>query len=197
MAELCGGLPLAIVTMAGSMRGERSIHAWRNAYAELKERVSGNDGMGDGDVYKVLKYSFDLLKRNHHSQSNEFNTFQRYFLHCVLYPEDKEIKREHLVREFISGGLDERMTRRAQIELGHSVLDKLVNVCLLESSVGRDVFGGPMECVKMHDLVRSMALKICGGKYMVRAGGDLKEIPKEAQWAKDLEKVYGKWHKEN
>ncbi|KAG6388532.1 hypothetical protein SASPL_149960 [Salvia splendens] len=37
----------------------------------------------------------------------------------------------------------------------------------------------------MHDLLRSMALKICEGKYMVRAG----EIPKEAEWAKDLEKV--------
>ncbi|KAG6390546.1 hypothetical protein SASPL_148284 [Salvia splendens] len=42
----------------------------------------------------------------------------------------------------------------------------------------------------MHDLVRVMTLKICEGKYMVRAGDwSLKEIPKEAEWAKDLEKV--------
>ncbi|KAG6390531.1 hypothetical protein SASPL_148269 [Salvia splendens] len=186
VAKLCGGLPLAIVTVAGSMRGERDIHTWRNAYVELTERASGNDGMGDGDVYKVLKYSFDRLNRNHHSQGNEFNTLQHCFLHCALYPEDKKINRERLVREFISGGLvDKRKTRRAQVVQGHSILNKLVNVCLLESCVGP----GPTECVKMHDLVRSMALKICEGKYMVKAGGDLKKIPKEAEWAKDLEKV--------
>ncbi|KAG6388540.1 hypothetical protein SASPL_149968 [Salvia splendens] len=183
VAKLCGGLPLAIATVAGGMRGERAIHTWRNAYAELKERVSRNDGMGYGDVYKVLKYSFDRLNRNHHSQSNEFNALQHCFLHCALYPEDEEIIRESLVREFISGGLvDERKTRRAQIEQGHSILDRLVNVCLLESC--------HTERVKMHDLLRSMALKICEGKYMVRAGDkSLKEIPKEEEWAKDLEKV--------
>ncbi|KAG6388536.1 hypothetical protein SASPL_149964 [Salvia splendens] len=187
VAELCGGLPLGIVTVAGSMRGERAIHTWRNAYEELTERVSGNDGMGEGDVYKVLRYSFDRLKRNRHSQTNEFNTLQHCFLHCALYPEDKEITRERLVREFVSGRLvDERKTRRMQVEQGHSILDKLVNVCLLESCVGP----GSTECVKMHDLVRGMALKICEGKYMVRAGDwSLKEIPKEVEWAKDLEKV--------
>ncbi|KAG6390527.1 hypothetical protein SASPL_148265 [Salvia splendens] len=187
VAKLCGGLPLAIVMVAGSMRGERDIHTWRNAYVELTECVSGNDGMGDGDVYKVLKYSFDRLNWNHHSQGNEFNTLQHCFLHCALYPEDKHMNGERLVREFISGGLvDERKTRRAQVEHGHSILNKLVNVCLLESCVGP----GSTERVKMHDLVRSMALKICEGKYMVRAGNEsLNEIPKESEWAKDLEKV--------
>ncbi|KAG6390522.1 hypothetical protein SASPL_148260 [Salvia splendens] len=68
VAKLCGGRPLGIVTVAGSMRGERDIHTWRNAYVELTERVSRNDVMGDGDVYKVLKYSFDRLNRNHRSQ---------------------------------------------------------------------------------------------------------------------------------
>ncbi|XP_047959972.1 disease resistance protein SUMM2-like [Salvia hispanica] len=179
VAKLCAGLPLAIVTVAGSMRGETAIHTWEDAYVELRERVSGNGGMGDGNVYKVLKYSFDRLNRNHQSQRNDFNTLQHCFLHCVLYPEDEEITRDRLVREFISGGLlNERKTRRAQVQKGHSILDKLVNVCLLK------------RCVKMHDLVRSMALKICEGKYMVRAGDwSLKEIPKEAEWAKDLEKV--------
>ncbi|KAG6390528.1 hypothetical protein SASPL_148266 [Salvia splendens] len=187
VAKLCGGLPLAIVTVAGSMRGERDIHTWRNAYVELAERVSGNDGMGDGDVYKVLKYSFDRLNRNHNSQGNEFNTLQHCFLYCTLYPEDTEISRKYLVREFISEGLvEERKTRRAQIEQGHSILNKLVNVCLLESCVGP----ASTECVKMHDLVRSMAFKICEGKYMVRAGDfTLNVISKESEWAKDLEKV--------
>ncbi|XP_042034861.1 probable disease resistance protein At4g27220 [Salvia splendens] len=190
VAELCGGLPLAIVTVAGSMRRERAIHTWRTAYAELKERVSGIDDMGVGKVYNVLKYSFDRLNGNCPSQGNEFNTLQHCFLHCALYPEDKEFTKDFLVREFISVGLvEERKTRREQVEQGHSVLDKLLNVCLLESCAGPSRFD-PTECVKMHDLLRSMALNICEGKYKVRASDkSLREIPKEAEWEKDLEKV--------
>ncbi|XP_047941199.1 probable disease resistance protein At4g27220 [Salvia hispanica] len=170
VAKLCGGLPLGIITMAGGMRGKTTIHAWKNAFVELRDRVSGKDGMGEDDVFRILKYSFDQLQKNY--QSNEFNTLQRCFLYCLLYPEDYQIHREDLVRKFISEGLvDQRKSRRAKINQGHCILDRLVNVCLLESCVG-------YECVKMHDLVRVMALKIVEGVYMVRAGEkSLMEIP--------------------
>ncbi|XP_057795707.1 probable disease resistance protein At4g27220 [Salvia miltiorrhiza] len=185
VAKLCDGLPLGIISVAGSMRGETSIHTWTNALAELKECVVGQDGEGEDEVFKVLKYSFDQLNRTHQSLRNEFNTLQLCFLYCSLYPEDYQILKEDLVRKFICEGLmDQRKSRRGQIHQGHSILDKLVNVCLLESGV---IFE---EYVKMHDLVRGMALKICEGKYMVRAGKySLIEIPDEHEWTNGLEKV--------
>ncbi|KAH6801137.1 hypothetical protein C2S52_001601 [Perilla frutescens var. hirtella] len=192
MARLCDGLPLGIIALAGSMRGAREtdIHTWRNALVELKESVMGQDDMGEEvEVFKVLKYSFDQLKAHHQSRGNRlFNLFQLCFLYCSLYPEDQEIQKEELVRKFISEGLlDRRDSRRAQADQGHYILNKLVNISLLESSVER--FEG-YECLKMHDLVRGMALKINRGKYMVRAGDkSLKEIPKEEEWTKDLEKM--------
>ncbi|PIN24603.1 hypothetical protein CDL12_02666 [Handroanthus impetiginosus] len=41
----------------------------------------------------------------------------------------------------------------------------------------------------MHDLVRSMSLKITKGKNVVISGFDLKEIPNEGEWTKDPEKL--------
>ncbi|KAL7153171.1 hypothetical protein ABFS83_04G147800 [Erythranthe nasuta] len=188
MVKMCDGLPLGIITVAGSMRGVTAVHAWRDAMEELQESATGNDRM-DVKVFKVLKYSFDQLDPNHRRQRNEdgYTKLQHCFLYCALYPEDEEIPREELVRRFISEELvDKRKRMKAQIDKGHTILDKLVNVCLLERTRDYD----DRDCVKMHDLVRSMALKITEGKHMVKAGQyGLKEIPNEEVWTKDLEKV--------
>ncbi|KAK6153471.1 hypothetical protein DH2020_013110 [Rehmannia glutinosa] len=45
MMKVCDGLPLGIVTVAGSMKGETAIHVWRNALAELQKSVMGQDEM--------------------------------------------------------------------------------------------------------------------------------------------------------
>ncbi|KAL9170523.1 hypothetical protein ABFS82_04G150000 [Erythranthe guttata] len=176
MVKMCDGLPLGIITVAGSMRGVTEVHAWRDAMEELQESATGNDRM-DVKVFKVLKYSFDQLD----------SVLQHCFLYCALYPEDWDISREELVRRFITEELVEKRKRmKAQIDKGHTILDKLVSVCLLERTRDDD----DRDCVKMHDLVRSMALKITEGKTMVKAGGyRLKEIPNEEVWTKDLEKV--------
>nr|GMC55563.1 probable disease resistance protein At1g12290 isoform X2 [Ipomoea batatas] len=62
------------------------------------------------------------------------------------------------------------------IDEGHSILKKLVDVFLLE--------GGEWY-VKMHDLMREMALKI--SKFMVKF--ELVEIPEEKHWTVELERV--------
>nr|GMC47078.1 probable disease resistance protein At1g12290 isoform X2 [Ipomoea batatas] len=62
------------------------------------------------------------------------------------------------------------------IDRGHSILKKLVDVFLLE---GEEMY------VKMHDLMREMALKI--SKFMVKF--ELVEIPEEKHWTVELERV--------
>lgn len=186
MVKMCDGLPLGIITLAGSMRGETAIHVWRNALTELKKSFMGQDEMED-QVYKVLKYSFDRLLPNHHQRGKRsgYTNLQRCFLYCALYPEDCKIPRNELVRKFISEEMvDTTKSMKAQQNEGHSMLDKLVKTCLLESS--RNQIDG--DSVRMHDLMRAMALKITEGKTMVIAGHcSLKEILNEEEWSEDLE----------
>ncbi|XP_042036571.1 probable disease resistance protein At4g27220 [Salvia splendens] len=118
VSKLCDGLPLGIITIAASMRGETMIHTWTNVLAELNECVMGQDNMGEvAEVINVLKYSFDRLNVNNYSQGNGLNTLQRCLLYCTLYPEDCEICREHLVRKFISEGLLHRRKSRRMHDL--------------------------------------------------------------------------------
>ncbi|PIN22616.1 Apoptotic ATPase [Handroanthus impetiginosus] len=171
MVKVCGGLPLGIIVLAGSMRGETSIHVWRNEMEKLRDPNMVQDDKED-EVFKILKYSFDGLDLNH----------QLCFLYCSLYPEDFSIYKAKLVKRFISEELvDIRKSTQSQLDQGYSILNKLVKVCLLESVSELSV--------KMHDLVRAMALKITKRKYMVISRFSLKETPSEGEWIKDLEKV--------
>ncbi|PIN26660.1 hypothetical protein CDL12_00593 [Handroanthus impetiginosus] len=81
MVKICDGLPLGIIALAGSMRGETSVHVWRNELEKLRDPNMVRDDQ-EHEVFKVLNYSFARLDLNH----------QLCFLHCSLYPEDSSIQ---------------------------------------------------------------------------------------------------------
>ncbi|KAI3456974.1 hypothetical protein Pfo_013637 [Paulownia fortunei] len=176
VAKRCGGLPLGIITMARSMRGVTDIHEWKDALEELKESSMGQDNM-ESEVLPILLCSFYRLGNP---------KLQRCFLYCSLYPEDHEIPRDELINKFIMEELmDRRSSRQAEFDQGHAILNKLENGCLLLRSQHS-------EGVKMHDLIREMALWITreeNPRFMVKAGLQLKEIPAGQDWKEDLDKV--------
>ncbi|KAL7114973.1 hypothetical protein ACP275_04G154700 [Erythranthe tilingii] len=177
MAEMCDGLPLSIITLAGSMRGETVIQAWGDAMEELRKSVMGGNDDMDDKVLKIIKFSIDRLDP----------ILSLCFLCCSLYPQDHKIPRSELIKNFIlEEFVDEKTSMKSQFEKGHSILDKLVSLPLLESTRVVD------ECdsVKMHDLVRTVALEITEGKTKVIGGHCvLKRIPNEELWSKDLETI--------
>ncbi|GLT37197.1 hypothetical protein SLA2020_115300 [Shorea laevis] len=68
---------------------------------------------------------------------------------------------------------------------GNAILNRLLNCCLLEEA-------NEKACVKMHDVVRDMALRIKStgpSRFMVKAGMRLRKTPDEDEWNEDLDKV--------
>ncbi|KAL2528940.1 putative disease resistance protein [Forsythia ovata] len=164
MTKRYRGLPLALVTLAGSMRGMADIHKWRDASEELDESCMGQADMENG-VLPILVYAFNRLKDP---------KLKSCFLYCSLYPEDYDIPRDELIANFISKELmDTRSSRRAEFDQGYAILNKLEKACLVEIWTDREV-------VRMHDLIRDMALTITkhNPRYMVKARLELTEIPK-------------------
>ncbi|KMT13041.1 hypothetical protein BVRB_4g087550 [Beta vulgaris subsp. vulgaris] len=177
VAKECGGLQLAITTMACCMRDIVDIHEWKNVLKELKD-VCGQVDMED-DVLRVLQYSYDRLNDK---------LVQNCFLTCILYYEDEKIKRTTLIDLWINEGLlDEMESMDEQVNKGYSVLNKLVNWCLLQSTFDLD----EEECVKMHDLIRDMAVMITkeSPRFIAKSGLMMQHVPKDEQWSKDLKKV--------
>ncbi|XP_059288431.1 probable disease resistance protein At4g27220, partial [Lycium ferocissimum] len=177
MTKKCDGLPLGLITMAASMRGVNDVFEWRDAFEEFTESCMQMESMNN-EVFSVLRFSYNRLRDSR---------LQKCFLYCCLFPEDFKIKRDELIRLFIVEGLlDKRNSRGAEFDQGHAVLNKLERACLLES-----FYEGERTCVRMHDLVRQMALHVARDefKWMVKAGAQLREIPGEQEWSEDLDKV--------
>ncbi|EOY13641.1 LRR and NB-ARC domains-containing disease resistance protein, putative [Theobroma cacao] len=174
VADECACLPLAIVTIAVSMRGVVDINEWSCALEELRESIKGLNEMDK--VLERLKFSFTRLKDE---------KLQCCLQYCALYPEDFAIERTELIRHLIAEGIiEEKKSRQAEFNKGHAMLNKLENACLLERVIRWDTI-----YVKMHDLIRDMAINITSEKHLVESGRQLKELPDTKKWMKDLERI--------
>ncbi|KAL3748402.1 hypothetical protein ACJRO7_009616 [Eucalyptus globulus] len=166
----CAGLPLAVITVARSMRGVTDEFEWTNCLEKLRE-----SDMGQTDMEKVLKkleFSYNLLGDH---------AVQQCFLSCAFYPEDELIDKFKLIELFIDQGLiGQSNTREKQYARGLTILNKLEDACLLENHEGK---------MKMHDLIRDMALHIMSATSIVKARKQLRTIPPEEHWTDALEKV--------
>ncbi|XP_031374298.1 disease resistance protein At4g27190-like [Punica granatum] len=173
----CGGLPLAIVVMAGSMRGVDSDHGWEDALEKLKQPETLQEDMAAG-VFPILQHSYNHLDAKK----------QQFLLRFALYPEDAAVLREELIEFYIDEGVICGDSRWKMYNEGHRILDELDKASLLES---RNVPGSRGTMVRMHDVLRDMALYImhANGPCMVRAGLSLKDVPDEDEWIPNLHKV--------
>jgi len=179
IARECAGLPLGIITIAGTMRAVVDICEWKNALEELEESKVRKDDM-EPDVFHRLRFSY-----NHLSDS----AMQQCFLYCALFPKDFEIPREDLIAYLIDNGVIEELnSREAEFNKGHSMLNKLEDVCLLESA--KKMFDD-CRSVKMNGLIRDMAIQIQqeNSQGMFKADSQLKELPDAKGWTENFTRV--------
>ncbi|KAI9377007.1 hypothetical protein POPTR_019G014312v4 [Populus trichocarpa] len=189
VAKECAGLPLGIITMAGSLRGVDDLHEWRNTLKKLRESEFRDM---DEKVFKLLRLSYDRLGNL---------ALQQCLLYCALFPEDYRIKRKRLIGYLIDEGIIKRRSRGDAFDKGHTMLNRLENVCLLESAKMNyddsrrvkmhDMYYDDCRRVKMHDLIRDMAIQILleNSQGMVKAGAQLKELPDAEEWTENLTMV--------
>ena len=179
LVKECAGLPLGIIILAVSMRGNDDIHEWRNALEEIRGGECWNGDMEFCEVFHVLKLSYDKLNDP---------IVQECLLYCSLFPEDELIERDKLIEYFIVEKLiNGRSSRQSEFDKGHAILNKLECACLLEGQIGED----GKKYVKMHDVVRDMAIIIgrANSRFLVQAGMRLTDIPDEKKWSEDLVRV--------
>ncbi|GLU05990.1 hypothetical protein SLE2022_230600 [Rubroshorea leprosula] len=182
----CAGLPLAIVVIAGSMRGVDDVNVWRNALAELRDRVKSVKDSND-EIFNRLRFSFDRL---------DSLEVKNCFLYCSFFKEDYVFSRRELIECWIDEGIifDGLPSREAAYDRGHAIIDRLEKNFLLEKDYRTVGLGGSAMSIpgaKMHDVVRDMAIISIGPEfgYMIKAGMNLVELPDEHGWVKDPKKL--------
>ncbi|XP_022641649.1 probable disease resistance protein At1g15890 [Vigna radiata var. radiata] len=148
ISKECKGLPIAIEIIASSLKGTLPLEEWDLALKSLQKSMHVHyDDESLRKIYTCLKYSYDNMKDQ---------TTKKLFLLCSMFREDEEISEELLVRLAKGATLIEKIDDDDSYdECGKKVIVakyKLIDSCLLlNCKSGR---------VKMHDLVREMALWI-------------------------------------
>ncbi|PIA34027.1 hypothetical protein AQUCO_03900137v1 [Aquilegia coerulea] len=164
VAEKCHGVPLVLITIGASMASKTNPREWKRAISELNKSAAKFPGM-EKRVFHLLKFSYDKLPSA---------TDQVCFLFCALYPEDESIYIPILINKWIGMGyIGDFEDFEEAVNIGHGIIGTLKRTCLLEN-------GDNDESVKMHDVIRELALWVAGrdeGKVIVKSGYNLKEFP--------------------
>ncbi|XP_022724510.1 probable disease resistance protein At1g12280 isoform X2 [Durio zibethinus] len=172
LAKECGGLPLALVTIARAMACKNKVEEWKDAI-EVCRRSSASvfPEMGE-EVYPLLKFSFDSLPND---------MFRTCLLYCSLFSEDYPIDKEKLIDFWIGEGfLDGHGNTSLARNQGHQMIGSLLHACLLEEI---NEFR-----IKMHDVIRDMSLWIAceceeeKWRFFVQAGYQLTKLPEVQNW---------------
>ncbi|CAL5419960.1 unnamed protein product [Camellia sinensis] len=166
VADECGCLPIAIVTVARALK-DKDRHSWNSALLQLRKSMVKNIRGVEEKVFKSLELSYNFLG------SREI---KECFLLCSLYAEDFNIPIEDLVRYGVGIELFEAIdsVKEARDRV-HAFVDELKKGYLLMDGEG----GG---CVKMHDVVRDVTISIASREehsFMVRCDEALKEWPEK------------------
>ncbi|XP_062087287.1 probable disease resistance protein At4g27220 [Humulus lupulus] len=182
VAGECKGLPIALVAVAKAL-GDKDINEWNSALERLErsEPVNGDD---DYTVFNCIKLSYDFLGRLE----------KACFLVCCLFPEDHNIAKEEIARYGMGIGLFQNNIDSIEKARGEAdtIAKKLIASGLL-------LHGDKKEQVKMHDVIRDVAILITSSDpfwlsssgndhqhyvFMVEAGSGKRDWPRRESYEK-------------
>ncbi|KAB2060029.1 hypothetical protein ES319_A11G349800v1 [Gossypium barbadense] len=144
--ERCGGVPLAIRTIAGTLSLKKTVNEWHS----FKEIELAKISQIEGDILPTLKLSFDHLPSH----------LKHCFAYCRLYPKDHEIDVRTLVQFWIAQGFVKQLNPSQSLEeIGFGYFKDLVERSFFQELV--EYGNGDMIC-KMHDLMHDLAESVAG-----------------------------------
>ncbi|KAH9687030.1 Disease resistance protein [Citrus sinensis] len=166
IVERCGGLPVALITLAKALKNER-LDTWKDVLNQLRSSNAKEiDGM-ERNVYISIKLSYDLLG------SKEAKSL---FLLCGLFSEGHAIPVSSLLRHGMGMGYFKNVyTLEEARSRVHTLIGKLKSSCLL-------LDGDTEAKVKMHDVIHAVAVSIAEEELMFN-------IPNVADLEKKMEET--------
>ncbi|XP_031127787.1 disease resistance protein RPM1-like [Ipomoea triloba] len=141
----CGGLPLAIVVIAGILATKGTdIAEWTSFQNGLKLQLETNDRM------KNLK---NLLSLSYY----DLPYYLKYcFLYFSIYPEDAIINKNRLIRLWIAEGFVKDKGQQVKEEVAEAYLNELIHRNLIQ--IAKKSLVGKIISLKVHDILREIIL---------------------------------------
>ncbi|XBI77038.1 hypothetical protein VPH35_070209 [Triticum aestivum] len=149
MAEIlkkCGGLPLAIITIASLLATHvRSRKHWESIRKSLRAQSSPNPSLKE--IKNILNLSYTHLPLH----------LRACFLYLGMYPEDHIIRRDQL-EQWMAEGFVSSLPGPDLEDVGRSYFNELVNRSMIQPS--EIEYGEVLSCT-IHDMMLDLILSKC------------------------------------
>lgn len=159
----CHGLPLALITIASLLASEdRSIKGWETIRDSFGALSATNPTLEE--MKSILYLSYKQLPAR----------LRTCFLYLGMYPEDREILRDDLVRQWIAEGLLVRNLHVTDLEdLGRSYFNELVNRSMIDPCKTEY---GEVLTFRVHDIMLDFILSKCDEDNFISVANNCEEM---------------------
>jgi disease resistance protein RPM1 len=171
----CGGLPLAIVSIASILAGYRSSGSkdkWESVHKSIGFQMESNPTL-EG-MRHIVTLSYNHLP-------HELKACMMYF---SIFPEDYEIDKYRLLCRWIAEGLVQEKRGFTLMEVAESYLEDLVSRSMIEVRVGFSYYWR-LESCRVHDMLLEVMVSkslecnfvsLLGGQHAAMSYGRIRRL---------------------
>ncbi|CAM0943058.1 unnamed protein product [Alopecurus aequalis] len=158
----CGGVPLAIITLASMLAGkkghENTYTYWSKVYQSMGSGLENNPDLND--MRRILYVSYYDLPPN----------LKACLLYLSLYPEDYFIETKELIWKWIGEGFVHEEQGKSLYEVGEAYLEELINKSLIQPT---DInIANKATSFRVHDMVLDLITSLSNEEnFLTTLGG--------------------------
>ncbi|XP_074568221.1 disease resistance protein Pik-2-like [Curcuma longa] len=167
--QKCNGLPLAIVTIGGLLasRPDKKLEEWKDLRDHLRLEIQTNDMLLK--INQILVMSYNDLPYH----------LKPCFLFLGIFPEDYEIRRKRLMRQWITEGIVSSIDGLPAEKVAKRCFNQLVSRSLVQPSQFDD--NGIVKFCRVHDMMLDVILSISKKENFVVLLKEHAMIPQQHQ----------------
>ncbi|XP_037445407.1 disease resistance protein Pik-2-like [Triticum dicoccoides] len=160
--QKCGGVPLAIITLASMLAGkkehENAYRYWSKVYQSMGSGLGNNPDLMD--MRRILYISYYVLPPN----------LKTCLLYLSLYPEDYDIKTKQLIWKWIGEGFIHEEQGKSLYEVGEDYIAELINKSLVQPM--KINIANKASSVRVHDMVLDLITSLSNEEnFLTTLGG--------------------------